>query len=84
VSTINATGSEEPAANRRRYPRIAALVWGTYYSTVSRRGLRHPVVMVRTCPYCSEPHQYRDTGLRIAACRRGYVVIRARRSRSSQ
>lgn len=82
MSTISAT--EGPASNRRRHARIAALVWGTRYDTVSRRGLRHPVVMVRTCPFCSQPHQYRDTGLRLAACRGGYVLVRARRSRGAQ
>lgn len=75
---MTSTSSKGSTTARSRRARYSPMIWGVAYDTISRRGRRHRVVMVRHCPYCGAPHQYRDTGLRRAACRYGYVIVRAR------
>jgi hypothetical protein len=52
---------------------------GRKYVPLSRRGLLNPLIIDPACPWCGQPHVYRSAGLRIAACRGGYVEIKARK-----
>lgn len=80
---MTSTSSKGSTTGRRR-ARYAPTIWGVAYNTISRSGRRHRIVVVPTCPYCGASHQYRDTGLRRAACRHGYVIIRTRWHRRGQ
>lgn len=86
MSDMNATDSKksdepkpvQPKRLNRKSPMPAR---GRTYTPRSCRGLVNVVVIDPQCPYCGESHVYRAAGLRIAACRGGYVEIKARKAR---
>lgn len=78
------TAPNEPVVRKRLDRAGAVTVPGTVFFPVSRRGLRHRVVLVRRCPFCSEAHSFRDCGLRIASCGHGYLIVKGRRARRPQ
>ena len=88
ISLLTSSDVERGAAEPRRRKRLdragAVTVPGTVFFPVSRRGLRHRVVLVRRCPFCSEAHSFRDCGLRIASCGHGYLIVKGRRARRPQ
>lgn len=64
------------------WPRKAAAVEAraTWFRLRSRRGLLNKTYIVRRCPECSEAHEFRTDGMRIAPC--GVrLVIKARKGR---
>lgn len=88
MNVLSATGSYESDATQpvrpKRLDRKTPLpTRGRKYEPRSRRGLLNLVVIDPACPWCGESHVYRSAGLRIAACRGGYVEIKARKARTS-
>ena len=80
--TPQVSGGFEIISLLPRTGRLSAVaVAGAVYLTVSRRGRRNKIVLVRECPFCQNPHSFRDSGLRRASCGRGWLVINGRRTR---
>lgn len=85
MSTIPVSPDAELAPLRRRLDRSATKpVNATWFRPRGCRGSYIRLVIVRECPFCGDAHQFRDDGLRIASCRLGYLMIKARKARVSR
>lgn len=76
-------GQSAPGATKPTRLNPAA-VPGTWLRPLSRKGLTNLMVVVRRCPFCGSPHTFRESGLRAAQCRGGYLFIKARKLRGSR
>jgi hypothetical protein len=88
MSDMNATDSTKsdtakPVKPKRLDRKSPLPTRGRKYEPLSRRGLLNPLVIDPACPWCGRSHVYRSAGLRIAACRGGYILITARKARGT-
>ena len=56
----------------------------TSFNLRSRRGMDHPMVILRACPNCGRSHWFRAAGYRVLPCKGGGgVILKARRARTT-